>query len=529
MKRILVLRFGSLGDVILTSPTLLNIRLQYPKSHITYLTKANFTPIVEQFSSVDNVVGLPSPTSAQELFSTIRELQKNDYDVVIDLHGTMRSWLVQNFVFAQRKLTYPKRAFERFAIVQGRHRPSSWPHAIDLYNQPLNEAGIGCPARRPLMDVDVSVLPEAVSELRIKHGALVTIAPGAAHPTKQYPVERFAEVAEILYEKYHVGVIWAVTSHMADDLDLSEYLPASAYLRLVDASLNVLGTTISRCRLTIGNDSGVSHLSSAVGTPVVAVFGPTHPSLGFMPAGLFDQIADVNEDCRPCSPHGKKVCYRDKQYCFDRLKPVRIAHIAGGIMESDIKSKRALFIDRDGTIIKDKHFLSDPNQIEILPGVVEALRKAKRLGLTIVVVSNQSGVARSLMGIDDVHAVNSRLVKILADESVEIDAVYICPHHLEGSNKEYAIRCNCRKPSPGMAETAAMQLGVDLRRSYVVGDKVDDYNLGLVIGATPFLVKTGYGVEYIDLLPKLNDGCEPRIAENLLHAVDEIEKLEQNG
>ncbi|MEA3296305.1 MAG: HAD-IIIA family hydrolase, partial [candidate division Zixibacteria bacterium] len=357
---------------------------------------------------------------------------------------------------------------------------------------------------------------------------LIVIAPGAAHPNKQWPVDRFAEVAIQLNRTYDASIIWAVMAADRGQSGLEERLPAGSFREFVDTPLDRLGGLISQARVTIGNDSGLAHLSSAIGTPVVAVFGPTHRALGFAPKGIFDTVIDVDEFCRPCSLHGKKLCYRDKRYCFERITPEMVSDAAGQILDLRIGAKGALFVDRDGTVVVDKDFLSDPGQVEFEQGSVEALQTAIELGLKIVIVSNQSGVARGMFDCITVERVNKRLLEMLAAAGIEIDGIYYCPHHPQGRIPEFTQACNCRKPAPGMLEEASRQLGIDLRKSYVIGDKLDDFNLGHVVGAKSYLVRTGYGAGQESQLPNSCTNNNKCVFDNLLMAVQHIKMIEEN-
>lgn len=176
-----------------------------------------------------------------------------------------------------------------------------------------------------------------------------------------------------------------------------------------------------------------------------------------------------------------------------RLSSEHVVVTANRILESNINSHRALFIDRDGTIAVEKYYVSDPDKIELIPGVAQALRRAREAGFKLVVVSNQSGVARGHFGIDAVERTNARLKELLLREGAEIDLMLYCPHHCLGVVPEYSFACNCRKPATGMPERAAIELGIDLRQSYVIGDKIDDINMATVLGCSAALVRTGYG------------------------------------
>lgn len=180
--------------------------------------------------------------------------------------------------------------------------------------------------------------------------------------------------------------------------------------------------------------------------------------------------------------------------------------------------KRAVFLDRDGTIIEERGYLGDPGLVSLIPGSDEAIRKLRRAGFVIVVVTNQAGVARGLFDEDAVHAVHRRLTDLLGDAAP--DAYYYCPHHPEGSVDSYRRECACRKPGPGMVTRAARELALDIGESFVVGDKWLDVGLANQAGARGILVRTGYGAIHADIPPP---GVHAdAIASTLLDAADYI-------
>jgi len=322
--------------------------------------------------------------------------------------------------------------------------------------------------------------------------------------------------------------LWLVTDSDRGKSGLEDRLPPGSFVELVNYPIVRLADMIAMARVTIANDSGVTHLSSAVGTPVVAVFGPTHPALGFAPRGLFDRVVEIDEACRPCSLHGRTPCYRDSRYCFDRVTPEMVCEVAAEQLELQVGVDRALFVDRDGTLIVDKDYLDNPDEIEFEDGSIDALKLARQLGLKIVIISNQSGVARGLFDIDTVERVNAHLLEKLASAGVEADGLYYCPHLPGGSVAEFSGVCRCRKPAPGMTEEAARQLGIRLQGSYVVGDKMDDLSLGRVIGARSILVRTGHGRDEELRLRELCIDNSDVVTDNLLAAVKRIRVAEQN-
>jgi D-glycero-D-manno-heptose 1,7-bisphosphate phosphatase len=159
------------------------------------------------------------------------------------------------------------------------------------------------------------------------------------------------------------------------------------------------------------------------------------------------------------------------------------------------KIKRpAVFFDRDGTLIRDVGYLSRPSQIHVYQGVYKALRKLKRQGYWIFVVTNQSGVARGYFSESRVRQIHRILQKKLKAQKAGVDHFYYCPHYPKGTVRGYAKLCSCRKPKSGMVRQALKSFPVDLKKSYVVGDKLDD--LGLAKSAklaAGLLVRTGNG------------------------------------
>ena len=157
-----------------------------------------------------------------------------------------------------------------------------------------------------------------------------------------------------------------------------------------------------------------------------------------------------------------------------------------------MKASPAVLLDRDGTIIEDPGYLTDPSAVRLLPRVAEALGLLQKRGFLLVVVTNQSGVARGLMTEATVEQINVKLEDLLRAEGVSLAGTYYCPHHPEGI-LPYRQVCNCRKPRGGLVERAAREHRLDLSSSYVIGDKPADIELARQMGMPGILVLTGQG------------------------------------
>lgn len=166
-----------------------------------------------------------------------------------------------------------------------------------------------------------------------------------------------------------------------------------------------------------------------------------------------------------------------------------------------------VLLDRDGTIIAEKNYLSDPAGVEILPGAAEGLKLLQQHGFGLVVVTNQSGIGRGYYSVQEMHAVNNRMATLLAESGIALDGIYYCPHVPEE-------KCDCRKPRPGMVLRAAAELGFIPAHAVVIGDKAADLGLARAVGALGVLVRTGYGAMQESKL----DTPPDMIADNLYDA-----------
>jgi D-glycero-D-manno-heptose 1,7-bisphosphate phosphatase len=159
--------------------------------------------------------------------------------------------------------------------------------------------------------------------------------------------------------------------------------------------------------------------------------------------------------------------------------------------------KRAVFLDKDGTLIKDVPYNVDPEQIRLTVGAGDGLQRLHQMGYALIVISNQSGVARGYFSESALAAVEQRLRALLELFGIPLAGFYYCPHHPEGAVAEYAIACNCRKPAPGLLLQAARDHAVDLAASWFIGDILNDVEAGRGAGCQTILLDNGNETEWI--------------------------------
>ena len=157
------------------------------------------------------------------------------------------------------------------------------------------------------------------------------------------------------------------------------------------------------------------------------------------------------------------------------------------------RGRPAVFLDRDGTINEQMGYINHTCRFQLLPGAAEAIKKLNDADIPVVVISNQSGLARGYFPEELLVAVHEKMNRLLAEAGAHVDGIYYCPHHPEAKEERFRAACNCRKPKPGLVLQASEEMKLDPKRSYVVGDRWSDIKTADNCGATSILVRTGYG------------------------------------
>ena len=193
-------------------------------------------------------------------------------------------------------------------------------------------------------------------------------------------------------------------------------------------------------------------------------------------------------------------------------------------LPANIKKHKALFLDRDGTLVYPGHYPSRPQDLRLYEGIEHPLRILQEAGFLLVIITNQAGIARGYFTETDLIHMHEHLIRELAQLNVRLDGIYYCPHHPEGAVPELAIHCDCRKPQPGMVLRAAADLTIDLPSSWFVGDILDDIEAGKRAGCRTVLVDLG-----TEAPPTASLRRPDFVARDTLHALHIICAVEQHG
>jgi lipopolysaccharide heptosyltransferase II len=332
LTHVLMIRLSSLGDILLTTPVLRLLREHCPGAQIDFLTKSIYKDLLCANPCVDRVL-LFDPR--QGLRQTLHALRQTHYDVVVDLHRTLRSRLLSRGLLAQRQLTYAKRTVRRALLVHlGWNTLRAMTPVPELYAAPLRHLGMTAPlpplemhltpASREAMHTYVrQAFPHSVEQ------PLLALAPGARWPTKRWPVERFAAVAQELAQAQRAAV---VVLGSGEDVSLAQELCQRLRVPVLDSTgkLSLMHTAalLQQCRLLLSNDSGLMHMATALRVPVVAIFGPTVQEFGFYPFKACAQVISADLPCRPCSTKGSARCPRGHHQCMQQMTVAQVGAAA---------------------------------------------------------------------------------------------------------------------------------------------------------------------------------------------------------
>ena len=347
---LLVLRFSSLGDVILATAAATRLKRGAPSRPVVFVTRAAFAPLLTGHPDIDRVVTLEEEGGGG-LESLARYLAAVPWAGVLDLHGSLRSrWLARR-VSTRVRVRYPGRQAARralFALPWLARRlglDRTWQVAdaqVEAAGRLLARLGHAVTAdpAAPLDPPRPSLHPTA-DELRRAAGEweslglsprVVGLSPGARHATKRWPLEYHAAVADALAVAGQAAIPVFLSGDEADraaETTLAAMVGPATRLVFLHRSLREVAAFVGLCRTIITNDSGLMHLAAARGVPVVALFGPTVGAFGFRPLGPGHRVLEVDLPCRPCSLHGGPVCPQGHFRCLRSIHPVDVLTALG--------------------------------------------------------------------------------------------------------------------------------------------------------------------------------------------------------
>jgi lipopolysaccharide heptosyltransferase II len=320
LNKTLILRLSSIGDIVLASPLIRVLRKRFPDAQIDFVVKSEFAELVRYNPYLTTVIEFSSSEGFSGLVSLKRRLRNTGYDSVIDIHNNFRSIYLRSFIGADTSAVINKRLWQRFLLVRLKwNRYDGLLSVADRYIEPMKAFGIENDGQGAEVFIPPS-LQTRISELWQSYHILpgrpvVALAHAAKHETKMWPAECYAELGNRVISSGGLVVLLGSREDSARSTFISDKIFAGGGKQsdvvncTGQSSLLETAALMDYCSLVVSNDSGLMHLASARGRPVIGIFGPTVKEFGFFPIGASTKVVERNRlECRPCSHLGGPRC-----------------------------------------------------------------------------------------------------------------------------------------------------------------------------------------------------------------------------
>jgi heptosyltransferase-2 len=535
------------GDAVMSEPALSAVREAFPGAELTWLARPAIADLFRGHPAIDHTMiyehrGRHAGLSGK--WTLASDLRRHAFDLAILFQNAFEAAALAMLAGVPRRYGYATDG-RRFLLTHsiGVPEPTVLEHQTSYYLDLLRPLGIVRPVEAPRLFVtseEEDHIDRRLAALSLeRNDDLLGLNPGSTYGTaKRWLPERYARTADRLARDFGLRVvILGAPGEEALGRAVADAMESRPLVLSGQTSIRELMSVIKRCRLFLTNDTGPMHVAAAFGVPVVAVFGPTDWRTT-APFGDRHRLVRKPVDCSPCLLRECPIDHRCMsgisvedvyEAAADRLCSVAdpcVTNDVDNVSEPsplDVEDGAAaaslqgvtIFLDRDGTVNRDTGYIKSTQELELLPGVVEGVARLNRAGAKVVLVTNQSGIARGILSTAALKSIHAALGEALAAAGARLDAVYYCPHHPDE-------HCRCRKPETGMVGRAVKDLGVDPSSGYVVGDKAHDVELARRIGARSILVLSGAtSVEGLEQLQRT--GAAPdAVAAGFREAVERI-------
>ncbi len=333
----LVIRFSSVGDIVLSSPLVRALRQRRPQSQVDFLVKEAYADLVRHSPHLTNILSFPNHGGIKDLLKLRRELRRRGYDAILDIHGSLRSRILTFGLRGVQRIN--KRVIARTILVRFKRDIYSLfggaPGIAERYLETLPATGTGADG----IELELHLPPTSLEKAQVvlaasgiaQNAGAIGICPSARHFTKIWPEERFASVAASLARRWAVPVILFGAREDRERCSRIALMIAQAAPGVITADVSGVCTLLESaalmdcCSVIVTNDSGLMHIAAARKKPVVAIFGSTVRQFGFFPVGTRHRVVEHPKlSCRPCSHIGRPTCPRGHFRCMLDLSPERV-------------------------------------------------------------------------------------------------------------------------------------------------------------------------------------------------------------
>lgn len=338
MERILIIRFSSLGDVAMVSAVVEAIHWALPESKIIMLTKEAYAPLYASDPRIEQTIAI----RGDEPPSAVARMTGGVFDTVIDLHGSLRSIAICTLLNADRILRLNKHSVSRRIMILSRNMFRRKFDVLESYLDTIRPLGItGRVFPRIFPTEEAHLAAEALlSDIRLPGAKLIGIAPGSLHPEKRWSAESYALLADRIVVRGDIPVFLGDGRDAEFIRTIMGRMTGNAANLAGNAGLAVTVGVIALLDGLVCNDSGPMHLAGALQTPFAALFGPTHPDLGFVPGYPYGSAVHSDVPCSPCSVHGATPCRFKSRLCMEGITGERILRELDRMMDLKRNDRR---------------------------------------------------------------------------------------------------------------------------------------------------------------------------------------------
>ena len=323
MKKILIIRMSSIGDIVLATSFLKSVKQKYPDGEIHFLIKKEFSELVKNHPSIDKLISFDKKLGLRELFRMGKFLRNNNYDIIFDIHSVFRTRILSLFLRKNLFKQIRKPRLRRFLLFYGYQNffEKSFSH-IKMYHTLLNQDKTFPPTNLFIEDEEKNETKKFLVKNNIGDN-YIAVVPGAAWSQKQWSIDNYNNLMTRLIESFNSKI---VILGATNDIICDQIIKDDRIVNLKDkTSLRMAMGIVKYAKHTLGSDTGLLHISEAMGTPVTMILGPTSRETGAR-VTLSNSKVIENKDlwCRPCSQNGSRPCYRKEQYCMSKINSEKV-------------------------------------------------------------------------------------------------------------------------------------------------------------------------------------------------------------
>jgi len=477
--KILVRGVNWIGDAVMSTPALRALRLHFPDARISLVLRPWLMPLFSSHPDVDELIPYGSEyVGIRGRLKFARELAARGFDMAVLFQNALDAAIIVWLARIPKRIGYgtDARGLLLTESIRGNRKNPDQHHVyyyLELLKKSLDVASDFPELVLVPGEADRKRAGELLESFEPTCNYTIGINPGAAYGSaKRWMPERFAAVADRAVEKYNSRVILFGSDQERPLAEaITKAMKHEALNLAGKTDLPLLSALLYTCDALVTNDSGPMHMAAALHTPVVAVFGSTNP-VATGPFGRGHRVVQKKISCSPCL---ERTCPNGTLACMEAI----LSEDVSDSLDSVMLGKKAVFFDRDGTLIRDVNYLNRFEDLYVFPDAQSALKRLHEAGFVLIGISNQSGIARGIVDENFVRQCHRRLMELLP-----LDAFYYCPHHPDDS-------CTCRKPATALLKKARLEHAIDLKNSYVVGDKTSDMLLAAAVAAKAVFVRTG--------------------------------------